>query len=78
MLTILGNGKSLSPFVVFIGKPNSPKIKKFRTHSKVVLGYIYVSCQENSWIDENTMKAYLKKYGSKKVFIIIKQLKIYY
>ena len=44
-----------------MGKSNGSKIKKLRTYSKVVSGYIYVSYQENSWIDENTMKTYLKE-----------------
>lgn len=49
MLTILGNGKSLPPFVAFMGKLNGPKVKKLRTYSKVVSSYIYVSCQKNSY-----------------------------
>jgi hypothetical protein len=61
MLTILGICKQLPPFVVFMGKSNGSKIKKLRTYSKGVSGYIYVSYQENSWIDENTMKTYLKE-----------------
>jgi hypothetical protein len=44
-----------------MGKPNDPKVKKLRTHSKVVLGYIYVSSQEKSLIDVNTMKTYIKE-----------------
>jgi len=59
MLTILGNGKSLKPFVVFSGKPNGPKEKKLKSHPKVLSGYIYVCCQEKSWVDESTIRKYL-------------------
>ena len=44
-----------------MGKPKGIKENKIRTHPKVVSGYIYVSCQEKSWVDENTMKTYLKE-----------------
>ena len=44
MLTILGNGKSLKPFVVFSGKPKGKKEKKFKSNPKVLGGYIYVCC----------------------------------
>ena len=65
MLIILGNGKSLPPFVVFMGKPKGTKETKFRKHPKVLSGDIYVSCQEKSSVDENTMKTYLKKFQRK-------------
>ena len=45
MLIILGNGKSLPIFIVFMGKSNGSKVQKLRKYSKAVSGYIYVSCK---------------------------------
>lgn len=61
LLTILANGKSLKPFIVFKGIPKSVKGKKLNKHPKVKAGYIYACCQENSWVDEPTMRIYLKE-----------------
>lgn len=59
LLTILANGKSLKPFVVFKGEAIGFKEKQLNSHPKVKAGYIFVCCQENSWVDEPTMRRYL-------------------
>ena len=30
-------------------------------HPKIITGDIYICCQENSWVDESTMRCYLKE-----------------
>ena len=60
MLTILGDGNSLPPFVVFRGTPKGIKEKKLKLHPKVITGDIYICCQANSWVDEPTISCYLK------------------
>ena len=54
MLTILGDGNTLPPYVVFNGKSKGPKEKKLQSHPRVISGDVYVVCQENSWADDNT------------------------
>lgn len=61
MLTILANGKSLIPFVVFKGKPKGYKEVLLKKHPKVAAGYLYVCCQDNSWVDEPAMRLYLRE-----------------
>ena len=61
MLTILGKGKSLKPFVIFNRTSKGPKESKLRSHPKVRSGDIYICCQPNSWMDETTMLLYLKE-----------------
>lgn len=61
LLTILANGKSLKPFVVFKGKPKGFKERQLNAHPKAKAGYIFVCCQENSWVDEPTMRRYLSE-----------------
>ena len=61
LLTILGNGKSLPPFVVFKGILKGAKEKKLKTHLKVRAEFIYVCCQQNSWVDEPSMMIYLNE-----------------
>ena len=51
MLTILGDGNSLPPFIVFRGTPKGIKEKKLKLHPKVITGDIYICCQANSWVD---------------------------
>ena len=60
MLTILGVGNSLPPFVLFRGTPKGIKKKKLKLHPKVITGDIYICCQANSWVDEPTISCYLK------------------
>jgi len=61
MLTILANGKSLIPFVVFKGRPKGNKELQLKKHPKVAAGFLYVCCQDNSWVDEPTMRLYLRE-----------------
>ena len=66
LLTIFANLKSIKPFVVFKGKAKGFKEKQLNSLPEVKSGYLFVCCQESSWIDEPLRGDILVKYVFKK------------
>ena len=60
-MSISASGNKLQPYIIFKGQKNKTLYQELQQFNEVKENKIFLSTQENAWLDENLFIDYLKK-----------------